>query len=189
MHKRDAHDYAQWKRDVPVDFRSHVSYTFLDPANKDQFPRGEHVCPDEPVFGDGHDSNTPAARPAVVCTHTCTHTHTHACTHTHLKISLGICTGGYPIIYDTDITTAWLKQVATKFPESNGAIPDDEDGEEVRDGVADDPPDSLVPEHCDAFILDGEDLDECQRDGEERVSPLTPLQRARELLAEDPEPA
>ena len=181
MHKRDAHNYAQWKRDVPVDFRSYISYTFLDPSNKDQFPRGEHVCPDEPVFGDGHDSNTPAARPAVVCTHTCTHTHTM---HAHT----------YPLenqprrIYDTDITAAWLKQVATKFPESNGAIPD-EDGEEVRDGVADDPPDSLVPEHCDAFILDGEDLDECQRDGEERVSPLTPLQRAQELLAEDPEPA
>ena len=119
-----------------------------------------------------------------------THAHIHILcmhTHTHLKISLGVCTGGYPIIYDTDITAAWLKQVATKFPESNGAIPD-EDGEEVRDGVADDPPDSLVPEHCDAFILDGEDLDECQRDREERVSPLTPLQRAQELLAEDPEP-
>jgi hypothetical protein len=55
--------------------------------------------------------------------------------------------------------------------------------------VADDPPDSLVLELCDAFMLDSEDLDECQRDGEERASPLTPLRRAEELLAEDPEPA
>ena len=49
---RDDHEYAQ--RTALQNERTHISYTFEEAEGgpRDKFPRGEHICPSEPVQGE-----------------------------------------------------------------------------------------------------------------------------------------
>ena len=53
LHLRDDHSYAQWRRGVPVEERTSIDYKFSELAGgpRDQFPRGNHICSDEPIRG------------------------------------------------------------------------------------------------------------------------------------------
>ena len=108
---RDTHTYEQ--RKLLESERTHISYVFeeADGGPRDSFPRGEHICPSEPVRG---ELNLTFAHTNFICNN---RTAVHLCD----------AGSGGPSIWDETVVDKWFAAIKVKFPDGGECTqkPDD----------------------------------------------------------------